>query len=406
MKVITGTWQNTDGTPAAGARVFFDLSQDAVALGIAQIGPNVISFTLDNTGSLPANTRIWFNDELTPSGTIYTVSVILAGGGVIYGPENLSITGASPFNINNAQPTTQNVLLANPIVKNPTAAQTITGFDLNLTGGNFNVTSGNISITTGNFTISSGNIGITSGNIIAWNSDTSLSRTAAGVLALGNGTQGSKSGTLQLTAVQGPGLQFQAFTANGTFTIPTGITQVQVTVVGAGGAGGGSTAANNGTGGGSGGSTVKHLTGLTPGNTLAITVGTGGTGVSGATGNNGTGSTVASGTQTITSIVTNGGLGGNSIVNTSTAQGGSGGAVGTGGDTGFNNQGTSGFSSNTNSVSGAGGPSIFGGGGAATGSQPGNAGVTAGSGGSGSAAGGNGAGGAGANGIVIFEWIS
>lgn len=73
----------------------------------------------------------------------------------------------------------------------------------------------------------------------------------------------------------------QVFTSNGTFTIPTGITAVKVTVV----AGGGS-----GTGGG-GGAAVQYFTGLTSGNTLAVTVG----GVGGA-------SSVASGTQTISTV--------------------------------------------------------------------------------------------------------
>src|SRR5712664_184621 len=61
------------------------------------------------------------------------------------------------------------------------------------------------------------------------------------------------------------GPRFQQFTANGTFTIPIGVTAVKVTVVAGGGAGGGATNAANtaGGGGGSGGMGIKWLSGLT-----------------------------------------------------------------------------------------------------------------------------------------------
>ena len=105
----------------------------------------------------------------------------------------------------------------------------------------------------------------------------------------------------------------QIFTANGTFTIPAGVTAVKVTVVGGGGAGGGAPTANNAYapfGGAAGGHAIKYLTGLTPGATLAVTVGLGGTGVSAGNGNSGGTSSVASGTQTISTISATGGSGG------------------------------------------------------------------------------------------------
>src|SRR6266571_2302923 len=73
----------------------------------------------------------------------------------------------------------------------------------------------------------------------------------------------------------------QVFTSSGTFTIPAGVTAVKVTVVGGGGGGAG---CNNSNGpGGSGAATaVKWLSGLTPGNTLTVTIGGGGAGGTGA----------------------------------------------------------------------------------------------------------------------------
>lgn len=69
----------------------------------------------------------------------------------------------------------------------------------------------------------------------------------------------------------------QLFTSSGTFTVPSGITSIKVTVLGGGGGGG--TASVNGTcgdGGGAGGMAIKFITGLTPGSTVAVTVGAGG----------------------------------------------------------------------------------------------------------------------------------
>jgi hypothetical protein len=100
-----------------------------------------------------------------------------------------------------------------------------------------------------------------------------------------------------------------------TFTIPTGKTVVKVTVVGAGGGSAGKGTSSNppsyGAGGG-GGASIKYLTGLTPGNTLSVTVGAGGTAGASGQNNGGTGSTssVASGTQTITTVSATGGSGG------------------------------------------------------------------------------------------------
>src|SRR5260370_12695986 len=135
MKQIVGTWQNLDGSPVAGGRVFFKLSNDAVANGTTQVSSQLISFTLDGTGSIPANTRIWANDELAPAGTVYTVAVVAAGLGLVWGAENLSLAGAAPININTAVPGAINVIAANPVLQNPFGGglQTVTG-PLNITG--------------------------------------------------------------------------------------------------------------------------------------------------------------------------------------------------------------------------------------------------------------------------------
>jgi hypothetical protein len=195
---------------------------------------------------------------------------------------------------------------------------------------------------------------------------------------------------------------FQTFTASGTQTIATGITAEKCTIVGGGGAGGGATAANNGGGGGAGGVAIKWFTGLTPGNTLTITVGSGGTGVSTATGNAGTASSISSGTQVVTTVTANGGNGGFTVG--AISPGGAGATVSTNGD--INGAGNAGNTSYGGNVGGGGGPTFLGGSGNPASGGAGNTAVAnTGSGGGGAGAGGNAAGGNGAAGIVICEWV-
>jgi len=131
------------------------------------------------------------------------------------------------------------------------------------------------------------------------------------------------TGTLALTSSVLPGAQAQVFTASGTFTIPTGVTAIKVTVVGAGGGGAGATAGNVFCAGGGGGYGVQYFTGLTPANTLTVTVGAAGTGGGGdSSGGTGGTSSIASGTQTITTASATGGGGGNATT-------GAGGTAGT-----------------------------------------------------------------------------
>jgi hypothetical protein len=171
----------------------------------------------------------------------------------------------------------------------------------------------------------------------------------------------------------------QVFTSSGTFTIPTGVTAVKVTVVGGGGGGGAFfNCAGTGGGGGGGGSSIKYLTGLTPANTLAVTVGAGGT-VSATDTNNSTAggtSSVASGTQSITTISATGGAKGNGYPSTAGA-----GGVGSGGDLNITGGYGAAYNSSGHSVTVPGGLTILG---------------SIGSGGFGN---GNGVAGA-----VIFEW--
>lgn len=134
----------------------------------------------------------------------------------------------------------------------------------------------------------------------------------------------------------------QAYTAPGAynFTVPEGVTQVTVLVVGAGGGGGGSHT-SAGSGGGSGGSYISNIS-TTPQDTLTGVVGTAGTaGAANSAGGDG-------GNSSISTYIGVGGKGGNGTT------GGAGGVGG--GDYGIT--GKVGVSGGAGTVGGAGGSSV------------------------------------------------
>ena len=105
-KTITGTWLYASGLPVVSGKLYLTLSQDAVVIGTGQVAPSTYEITLNASGQIPGSTTILANDELNPSGTIYQATVIAVGGGRVWGEQRLSISGASPVNINNLIPLT------------------------------------------------------------------------------------------------------------------------------------------------------------------------------------------------------------------------------------------------------------------------------------------------------------
>lgn len=100
----------------------------------------------------------------------------------------------------------------------------------------------------------------------------------------------------------------QEFTASGTFTVPDGVTLINIEVVGAGGDGGG-----NGSGGGGGGGYAQGLYSVTPGETFEVTIGTHGAGA-------------AAGTSAVGNLISaSGGENGFSVSNPAIGGGGAGG---------------------------------------------------------------------------------
>ncbi|WP_234109126.1 GEVED domain-containing protein [Chryseobacterium sp. R2A-55] len=198
-----------------------------------------------------------------------------------------------------------------------------------------------------------------------------------------------------------------------TFTVPAGVTHINIAAWGGGGGGGG--ASNNRTGGngGGGGGAASGQYAVSAGNTFTYDVGSGGAGgaANGGKGGNGSLSSITS-SLPVLSLIGNPGLGGlgnrGTIVSGVSSTGGS----ASGGTT--NAAGSNGLRAGNNGPSGAGGNSGTGfsqlgtGGVAVSSESSGNPGLVPGGGGSGGYRNNNNnmPGGAGANGRVMFDFIS
>lgn len=140
------------------------------------------------------------------------------------------------------------------------------------------------------------------------------------------------------------------FTSNGTFTVPSGVTQVSAVCIGGGGGASGSPGTSNfsGAGGGGGGLAYGTIT-VTPGESLDIETGSGGSGGSG-TGSGSSGATSKI-KRSSTELLSAGGGGGGTNGSSGGSGGSSSGQERDGGGTG----GTGGESRNNNGGGGGGG---------------------------------------------------
>jgi len=136
--IYGGCWQNASSNRFADGTAYFALSQDASVSGSAQVSDQEVSFALDSTGSIPlsANAKLWTNDALTPSGTVYAVRVEDVTGNQIWGPQNFSIVGAGPINLATFSPASALVSYPGVVLLNPGGNQTIEGYDLLPAAGN------------------------------------------------------------------------------------------------------------------------------------------------------------------------------------------------------------------------------------------------------------------------------
>ena len=122
----------------------------------------------------------------------------------------------------------------------------------------------------------------------------------------------------------------QEFTANGKFTVPTGVTSLRIDAYGAGGGGGSANYGGFSGGGGGGGAYNAGAIQVSPGDILIIVVGKGGAGgvFPGGNGSPG-GTTKIVNSSHVVVFAANGGQGGQGATSTSNGNPGAGGAAGT-----------------------------------------------------------------------------
>lgn len=359
------------------------------------------SITGSNTGNMAAKTYIYLdiNVSTTAYQTTTTQTTAVGSGKVLVAVAENGTTEARYMLFNDNQ---QNIdaanIVAGTVTANEIAASTITGSNiatLNISGksatfdtgtiGGFTMSSTQLSAT--NFSVTSGaantarvevgtgsNIGgINSGNaasdIAFWAGGTHSNRATAPFRVDMAGNLTATSATISGYVITGTtGVNVQTFTSNGTWSKPSGATQVLVKAWGGGGGGGGRSSGTVSGGGGGGGSYVEQLFAAGDlGSTETVTVGTAG---SGSTGDGSAGGNTTFGSH-ITAYGGGGGKGG-------AASGGGGGGGGTKA-AGTTSAGASG---------GAGGGPISGSGG--SGATEGAASVFGGGGGGGTATGGGG----------------
>jgi hypothetical protein len=192
----------------------------------------------------------------------------------------------------------------------------------------------------------------------------------------------------------------QVISSSGNFTVPAGVTVVDVELWGGGSGSWASVSGGPGGGGGGGGYTRKRVTGLTPAGTVAVTIG-----AAGAAGTTVPAAPTAGGATSFASYCSASGGAINGANSTSVPPFGNRAGVGSSGD--LNAYGSDGGNA-TGFYGGFGGGAAHGGGASVTGNGAGLAGYAPGGGASGAGTGGGGTtpanGAAGAAGLCIVRW--
>lgn len=120
--VTAGAFQDPIGNVLANGKIALDLSQAALITGGGEIAPRRVSITLDVNGKVSAGQVLWANDQLTPSGTTYEMTVYDSAGNFAADFGSQSIVGGAPIDIALLTPSTIN----GGVITIPSATRSIT----------------------------------------------------------------------------------------------------------------------------------------------------------------------------------------------------------------------------------------------------------------------------------------
>lgn len=218
-------FQDSAGNVVVSGFLRLQLSQNAeVISGGGQVTNQPLWLALTAGGKITSQ-AIWFNDELSPAATVYSAQLFGSNGCLLIQDFGYwSISGASA-DLSTMVPAVLGVSYSGAVLLAPTGNQTIATNNLTLGTGSYietaNAVSGtgglvrqtsptlvtpNIGAATATSLTNTGDTTLSSGKVVKWNSDAGISRVSAGILAVGNGTQGSTAGTLQVGTIQGANL--------------------------------------------------------------------------------------------------------------------------------------------------------------------------------------------------------
>lgn len=155
-----------------------------------------------------AGVTLWVQDNITWASPLSTFNGITSTGNAVIQP---AVAATAPAN--QSSPTFSlcgfyfNVSSLNDcwvlsdVLGTGTSPTSTLSFSHSGSGGTVALSFPNVAVSFGNIT-ATGDVALSTGKVIKWNSDTGLSRDAAGAIDVGNGTQGDKSGTINVTSLK------------------------------------------------------------------------------------------------------------------------------------------------------------------------------------------------------------
>jgi hypothetical protein len=233
----SGSFVDALGNLLAGGNITMDLNVPCSLNGGGEVVPRRVVINLDSNAKVASGQAMFRNTDLTPNGSVYLMQVWDAKGNLagFFGAQ--SIVGSAPIDLALLTPTSVFggvVSYPNAVLQSPSAQQTINGQDLVMEGAGLGFSPAASTVGDVFFSRRSANVaqvgsvtGDNSGAIslntvrlaqnnglltIGASSDTGISRDAAGVIDIGNGTQGDTSGTIKATTL----------TASSTVNVATG----------------------------------------------------------------------------------------------------------------------------------------------------------------------------------------